>query len=202
VIQIRLHALPEDTATAVLLLGQLFEILKDSGDRPLRGSSTLCLRHLTVRSLTDPAAGGGRRDGGPAAAAGTGPGGAGTGTQIRALTVRQPWAAAIATGAKTVENRTWSTTYRGTLAIHAAARPDPHALEGTDPVVRGRLQGAYRAAPTAATGTGGLVALADLIDCHRATTWCCRPWGEPEPGVHHWVLTQCHLAWVDHVFEL
>jgi hypothetical protein len=38
---------------------------------------------------------------------------------LRALTICQPWAWAIATGIKRVENRTWSTRYRGRLAIHA-----------------------------------------------------------------------------------
>lgn len=40
---------------------------------------------------------------------------------MRALTIRQPWATLIATGAKTIETRSWSTKYRGPLAIHAGA---------------------------------------------------------------------------------
>lgn len=39
---------------------------------------------------------------------------------MRALTVRQPWAWLIFHG-KDVENREWSTNYRGPLAIHAAS---------------------------------------------------------------------------------
>ena len=39
----------------------------------------------------------------------------------RALTVRQPWAFAIAAGAKDVENRSWSSSHRGWLAIHASS---------------------------------------------------------------------------------
>ena len=38
----------------------------------------------------------------------------------RALTVKQPWASLLVAGIKTVENRTWTTKYRGPLAIHAA----------------------------------------------------------------------------------
>ena len=37
----------------------------------------------------------------------------------RAITVCQPWAAAIVAGFKRYENRTWSTRYRGPLLIHA-----------------------------------------------------------------------------------
>lgn len=41
---------------------------------------------------------------------------------MRAISLWQPWASAIAVGAKRVETRHWSTTYRGPLAIHAAKR--------------------------------------------------------------------------------
>lgn len=40
---------------------------------------------------------------------------------MRALTIRQPWASLIATGAKTIETRPWRTDYRGPVLIHAGA---------------------------------------------------------------------------------
>jgi hypothetical protein len=39
--------------------------------------------------------------------------------QLKAITIRQPWAWAIIFGGKDIENRTWLTHYRGPLAIHA-----------------------------------------------------------------------------------
>lgn len=39
---------------------------------------------------------------------------------MRALTLTQPWATLVAIGAKKIETRSWSTSYRGPLAIHAA----------------------------------------------------------------------------------
>lgn len=39
---------------------------------------------------------------------------------MKALTLTQPWATLIACGAKRIETRSWSTTYRGPIAIHAA----------------------------------------------------------------------------------
>jgi hypothetical protein len=39
------------------------------------------------------------------------------------LTLRQPWASAVFRAGKNVENRTWSTPYRGRLWIHAAKNP-------------------------------------------------------------------------------
>src|SRR3954453_23306276 len=41
---------------------------------------------------------------------------------MRALTIRQPWAALIMAGSKDVENRVWPTSFRGRLAIHAGLR--------------------------------------------------------------------------------
>lgn len=45
---------------------------------------------------------------------------------VRALTVRQPWASLIALGTKRIETRSWSTRYRGPLAIHAGAHRPEH----------------------------------------------------------------------------
>lgn len=39
---------------------------------------------------------------------------------MKALTITQPWASLIAIGAKRFETRSWSTNYRGPIAIHAA----------------------------------------------------------------------------------
>src|SRR5438105_13649736 len=41
---------------------------------------------------------------------------------VVALSVRQPWAQLIALGAKRYETRSWSTQYRGLIAIHAGRR--------------------------------------------------------------------------------
>jgi len=39
--------------------------------------------------------------------------------EMKAITIQQPWAEMIARGLKRVENRTWRTSHRGPLAIHA-----------------------------------------------------------------------------------
>ena len=41
---------------------------------------------------------------------------------LPAISVRQPWATLLAVGAKRYETRSWETTYRGTIAIHASGR--------------------------------------------------------------------------------
>lgn len=46
---------------------------------------------------------------------------------MKALTVKQPWAGLIIAGGKDIENRTWRTSYRGRVLIHAAKTPVPYA---------------------------------------------------------------------------
>jgi hypothetical protein len=64
------------------------------------------------------------------------------------LSVRQPWAWAITSGAKKVENRSWPTDFRGLLLIHAAASTAdlgcrlPGRLKAPAGLVLGALVGA------------------------------------------------------------
>lgn len=39
---------------------------------------------------------------------------------MKALSLTQPWATLVAIGAKRIETRSWGTSYRGPLAIHAS----------------------------------------------------------------------------------
>ncbi len=48
---------------------------------------------------------------------------------VKALTVRQPWASLIIAGYKDVENRSWTTSYRGRLAVHAGRTLDKEGLD-------------------------------------------------------------------------
>lgn len=101
-------------------------------------------------------------------------------TPVRALTVRQPWAAAIIHGGKDIENRTYLRSYRGRLLIHAARGEDPDGF--LDPRVKD-------------AGIGGvlsprreIIGHVDLTDAHRAVDGCCAPWGNPGDDVVHFVL--------------
>ena len=44
---------------------------------------------------------------------------------MKALTLTQPWASLVSMGMKQIETRSWSTAYRGPLAIHAGAGLGP-----------------------------------------------------------------------------
>jgi hypothetical protein len=45
---------------------------------------------------------------------------------MKALSLHQPWASLIGLGVKTIETRSWSTKYRGPLAVHASLRRPPY----------------------------------------------------------------------------
>lgn len=101
--------------------------------------------------------------------------------ELRALTIRQPWAACIASGRKLVENRTWPTRHRGPLAIHSSATRDMA-------VPRLALE-AYSLAPSPSWALGSILAVAELTGCHEYKPGCCTsPWAEKSAGVWHWVL--------------
>lgn len=48
---------------------------------------------------------------------------------MKALTLIQPWSQLIALGAKRIETRSWNTSYRGPLAIHAGKGMPAYAKE-------------------------------------------------------------------------
>lgn len=109
------------------------------------------------------------------------------GPEIRALTIRQPWAACVASGQKLTENRTWPTKYRGLLAIHAAQSVDTGALQIS--ASREHIWRALAVDPALALRRSAVIAVAQLVDCHLEDhQGCCAPWGETGPKIWHWQL--------------
>lgn len=78
-----------------------------------------------------------------------------------ALTIRQPFAAAIVHGHKLIENRTWKTRYRGWIGIHAAgAVPTRKTLQEYAEIV-----GKAEAAKSRPLEVSSLVGFAYLLQC-------------------------------------
>lgn len=121
---------------------------------------------------------------------------------MKTLTIRQPFAHCVALGVKAVENRSWPTSHRGPLAIHAGrqwARLDPIPRHLT-PLFEEHLPSLDHAHlqrrldvgehPTGLV-FGAVIAVVELVSCHRANS-CCQPWGDnpdldQRPG-WHWVF--------------
>jgi hypothetical protein len=110
---------------------------------------------------------------------------------IPALTVWQPWASLIATGAKHIETRTWKTDYRGWLAIHAAKKP----------VDISEYPGLFDLLPDDSEfPLGAVVAIVHLSDCKEMTQELIAQQSEQEilcgdwqPGRFAWVLDNIQL---------
>lgn len=102
---------------------------------------------------------------------------------MKALTIKQPWADAIAHGTKHTENRSWPAPAKhlGTrILIHAAATNDKKAIlppEANVGQAFGRIPIARHSA---------IIAVATLTGCHFDNGGCCQPWGMD--GYFHWEL--------------
>ncbi len=90
-------------------------------------------------------------------------------TELRILTVRHPWSHAIIWGEKDVENRVRNIagSYRGPIAVHAAARVNPiHEwidFERAHP----HAARAVRNAPGDLDTFGAIIGVVDLVDVHK-----------------------------------
>ena len=119
---------------------------------------------------------------------------------MKALTLTQPWATLVALKAKRTETRSWHTSYRGPLAIHAAKRmPKPANLLCWQEPFRTVLEaGGYKPGdgpPTNPFGLplGAVVAIAVLIDIQPINlenhpTEPEYSFGNYTPGRFAWIL--------------
>lgn len=119
---------------------------------------------------------------------------------MKALTLTQPYASLVACGAKKVETRSWKTSYRGPLAIHAAKTFAGiggmngawgfYFVNGVHDVLRSHF--GYKSPRD--LPLGAVVATVELVDVD--TTWNVgqsidnfeRIYGDYGPGRYAWVL--------------
>ena len=85
---------------------------------------------------------------------------------MKILSLQQPWAHLVVSGAKDIENRTWSTSYRGPFLIHASLKVNREACRR------------YGLEPTNLE-TGGVVGIAEIVDCvpRHSSKWFEGPIG-------------------------
>lgn len=96
---------------------------------------------------------------------------------MKAITLTQPWATLIAIGAKKIETRSWGTSYRGPLAIHAAKGLGPGGINAylerctaSEPIYAalndaGLVPFTWDADALLALPRGAIVAVCTLADC-------------------------------------
>lgn len=92
---------------------------------------------------------------------------------MKALSIRQPWAHAILHIGKDIENRTWKTSFRGTVAVHVGlktAHPDYEQYT--------RLMKRLITIPDNLV-TGAVIGCVDIVDCveEHSSRWFEGPYG-------------------------
>lgn len=90
---------------------------------------------------------------------------------MKCLSIRQPWASLIVAHGKDIENRSWSTAYRGPLLIHAAATRSAADWIAAVELCR-RIGVAFTLRPSQVP-MGGLVGVVDLVGCVESSP---SPW--------------------------
>jgi activating signal cointegrator 1 len=119
---------------------------------------------------------------------------------MKAITLWQPWASLVALGVKTIETRSWQTSHRGPLAIHAAAKKPVEDEKVGDWTVHEMVNGTWRmflndneakslADESRPLPLGAVVATCTLVDCVRIwpdipmqASWN-EPWSQITAGV-------------------
>ena len=106
---------------------------------------------------------------------------------MKALTLTQPWATGVALGWKGYETRSWRTSYRGELAIHAAMGFPKYARDfATTERTLGRIPERIP--------RGAVVCVVKLLDCRPAeevageVSAIERLYGDYSPGRWAWQL--------------
>lgn len=85
---------------------------------------------------------------------------------MKALTIHQPWASLIAYGHKRYETRSWATSYRGPIAIHAGKSLAPiRELEESDRRLVWRMRTKLYGQALDTLPFGAIVAIGELVAC-------------------------------------
>jgi hypothetical protein len=114
---------------------------------------------------------------------------------MRCLTLFQPWATLIALDAKRYETRSWATSYRGPLAIHAAKRPPEVVREAMPILARCHLWRDPLTSPgLPALPLGAVVCIVELVAIYSTTAIVDRlseqerAFGDYSPDRYAWQL--------------
>lgn len=123
---------------------------------------------------------------------------------MKILTLWEPWASLMAASVKKIETRSWGTSYRGPIAIHAAKRvPTPEEWQRVKDDLRkcwgmGFLNPENRKAGERPLGEtlGRILCVVDLIDCREMLESPCPQealFGSFGPGRFGWVTDVARL---------
>jgi hypothetical protein len=98
--------------------------------------------------------------------------------ELRALSLKQPWAWLVVNGYKDIENRSWRTTHRGPLLIHASRSNQLLTLD-----FKAEIKRAYGIELPNEVRVGGIIGVVDVVGCVKkhSSKWKFK-------GLWGWVL--------------
>ena len=96
-----------------------------------------------------------------------------------ALSIRQPWAWMIVHGWKDIENRQWSTRFRGRFLVHASKGMTAEEYREALYVARSIRRDIEEMPSFTEIERGGIIGSVELVDCVRQSEsrWFYGPWG-------------------------
>lgn len=100
---------------------------------------------------------------------------------MKTITVKQPWASLICEGIKDVENRTWKTSVRGRILIHAALKDFDFRNSMTSEYQREFIKEIKKPYIK-----GSIIGSVEIIDCLKSKDSPHKAWGDMY--CYHWVL--------------
>jgi hypothetical protein len=91
---------------------------------------------------------------------------------MRVISLWQPWASLFVAGAKRIETRSWSTPYRGIVAVHASQRRDRFIAETCmgQPFARELAELGFNTPED--LPVGAILGYVELTDCLRMVRAC------------------------------
>jgi len=122
---------------------------------------------------------------------------------MKAISLIQPWATLVVIGAKKIETRSWNTSHRGEILIHASKKmtgeykrlcqeePFKTSLKDVDELPLGRIIGKVNILGTASTDAFGLMSTGiPLKKTYSKKDWDIElAFGDYSPGRFGWLLS-------------
>lgn len=129
---------------------------------------------------------------------------------MKAITIIQPWASLIALGEKKIETRSWKTSYRGPLLIHAGKKREKCFCD-KEPFYSVLHSNGISSSDELSTGV--IIAKCNLVDCIKMTGWILKDlrvisakledgqiitgneleFGDYAPGRYAWILDNIEI---------
>ena len=105
---------------------------------------------------------------------------------MKALTIWEPYASAIAKGLKKFETRSWATKHRGALIIHSSIKP-----------VRKECLDLAQKYNIDISNRGKIILVADLVDCIKMTAEFINQQPEHELAFGNWQIGRYAWKYLD-----